>query len=982
MHLFSPRAVLNRAHHNRATASRPPLGRAASWLACAALLAFSTPARAQHLAAAPTAAADVLGFEAASAWQLSTSDSGTTFTLTPARTQGTAALSVGNPRNGARLTSRPVASGAVQLAGLGASGASLSIDVRLPGGRLASNSGTLRLSLTSPSRGLHKVPLGKVDFYGLRTGTYQTLSFPISGQARKALMTSAFNDLSFELALTSRVPGEYLFDNLRVRSASGVTADATTRPPAGFGGSVDFDLDLDAPPPVDPITGAALPVPDGQPFELGPVQVPGGFHVKTGTATVTSTLTLDLGYAPASLITSCVYVPDILDAAQKSYVFASCTGGSRPGDIVSASWARLRILNGVSPLRVRAQLARRPLGDQLGTGIIPPMPTFWGDDDTCISGPAGQVVSTSPSCADTLEQTSRIITGYFDAVNADNTADGWIVAPVPEFAKRHGDGSPQNLDAPAPLFASMRSSLAAAPASVPFNQSGHLDEGGLFDAYWQLVGGIDYTSFENTDRATTHLGASFSTHGVLLGQDISVLDVSASADTDTGQTVPGPLPASSHLSTRMHVFGIEYPGFTTDTSGQIDQTIPLFNPPPFDLPPIRIWIFAIKAGVKAQAGLTISGGLQARGIDLALVPQGSIAAHVFGGVDIFVASAGVDASIDLIRVRVPVSASAEWLLDRSPASCSGELVGALDGDITLSSGGGEVDLVVSYGICPFCDDESLTIFDWPALSQSEYALFHETLDIAQFALPTALCTGVPAQVTVQSPSSTFQPVYGAVGYPLTGIASSRNTGLLFGQALTCTNSTYEWSVSNPADIITGTGCDAIIHFANGAHTSVITLVVRHSVTDANGRVLTESGTGSKSVTVSVLPLGVTITSVLNVDTRVAEFFNPLLATTGPAPNGYIVTGEFLPPPGVDVTDIRYRWFAEHAGVTTDITCSLSNLDGCVPDGLGFSLRQVHWMPPNVNDSSGFIVTLKAISKTTGDVVGSDSFLADFYGGVR
>ena len=91
MHLFSPRAVLNRAHHNRATASRPPLGRAAAGLACAALLAFSTPARAQHLAAAaPTAAADVLGFEAASAWQLSTSGSGTTFTLTPARTQGTA----------------------------------------------------------------------------------------------------------------------------------------------------------------------------------------------------------------------------------------------------------------------------------------------------------------------------------------------------------------------------------------------------------------------------------------------------------------------------------------------------------------------------------------------------------------------------------------------------------------------------------------------------------------------------------------------------------------------------------------------------------------------------------------------------------------------------------------------------------------------------------------------------------------------------
>jgi hypothetical protein len=919
----------------------------------------------------------ILGFENLAGWQLALSSNTAQVKLTPTRTQGNSAFSVTNPGNSLKLTSLPISSTSSALVGLGAPGATLSVDLRFLVGRSLS-SGTIRLSVTSPSRGLNKAPLGKVDFQTIRPGTFQTVSFPITDQARSALAGAKFNDLTFELALTQLDPGEYLLDNLRIRPMQGVTADATTKPPVGYGGSVDFDIDFNNPSPLSATDNPDVPSPSPleKTFEVGPIQIPAQFHLKSGQTSAGTSVQLDVGYSPTSLVTTCLYLADAKDTSLKNYIFASCTGGSQPGDIISASWARLGIVNGAAPMRLRAQLARRPLGDQVGSNLIPPMPTFWGSEDTCIVAPvSGQVVSPSQSCTDTLAETSKIMTDYFKAARTSNPSIGWIVPPVPEWAKRHGDGTPEPEDLTiAPL--TFRSSALAGPSNVfSINKSGHMDEGGLFDAFWTLTGGVNYSSFPNTDRATTHLDADFGTHAVVFGIPVRVMGVSASADTDTGETTPNHLDPVSSLHANLNVLGLDYPGVNVSTSGQFDKTIPLFNSPNYDLIPIRIWIFKISAGVKAQSGLTIGGGVSTRGLDLSLTPQGSIEGYLFGGVDVFVASGGVQANVDLIKIKAPVVAGVTWFIDPSPTSCSGTIQGTLDSDFTLSSGGGEVDLVASFGLCPFCDDESMTIFNWPPVFQTSFPVLHENLNFASFELPTSLCTGNAVTASIQ-PLAT---VYGAIDYSLSGLAFSNNTSNGFGTPISCSN--FTWSANTPGDSIIGVGCDAKVRFANTPHQSQIGLSVSHSVTDSFGRTLTETGSATPlNVSVATLAPGVHIATVQNADTKKTVPVTPVLQleTSGPTPGGYILSGTLVPQAGVDTTNIKYKWTVSHLGVTTDITCSLANLDACVPGGdLQFSLLQVYWVPVNDGSAEPYVVTLSAISKATGAVVGSDSFNAYF-----
>lgn len=961
--------ALARAYDGRrthGTALKPHVAVAVTVLASAAILSSSAHAQ------APVSPDVVMGFENASAWQISASGPTTTSALSPVRTQGDSALSLRNPGDETRLTSAAVSSLAPQLAGLGARGAALSVDVRFPVRRERNDDdgGTLRLSLIAPSRGLKRLQLAKVSFSRLKTGTYQTLTFPLTDQARLALGGATYNDLRFEFALDSEGAGEYLLDNLRVRATQGVTATATTTVPPGFGGSVDFDLVLD---------GAGLLHDAMQTFAVGPIQVPARFHVKAGVADPGSSMRLDLGYSAVSLVTTCVYVPDSLDPTQSSYAISSCTRGAQAGDLLGAAWARLQIVNGVAPVALRAQLALRPLGDQVGSRLIPPMPTFWGDDDTCVTSPVpGQTVTTSASCDATLAQVSGIVDNYFAAATQNNTTTGWIVTPVPDFAKRRGDGSPRQAATLAPVARTLLAPSVAGSAASPFNESGHLNPDGLFDAYWQLFGTASFNSFPNTDRATTHFDVDFSTSAVLLGIDITALDVSASADSDTGETTPSHNPPSSHVSTRMHVFGIEYPGFTTDTSGQLNQQIPLFSPPPFDLPPIRFWIFKIQAGVKAQAGLTLSGGLSSRGVDLTLTPEGSVAAHLFGGVDIFVASAGVDASVDLIRIKVPVAARVEWSLDPSPASCSGAIAGSLDSDLTISSGGGEVDLVVSYGICPFCDDESVTLFDWDPLASDTFGVLHESLALGSFPLPVSLCTGNAITASIKPLTAAPSPAYGTITYPLDGVAFSNNVFTNLGQSVDC--SYFTWSTASPGDVITGQGCHAQIVFANTTHRSRVNLAVSRTVTDAYGRQLTESG--STFADIDVVPLvGVKLVSFLNLTTAQFDVF-PIMANTGPPVDGYLISGSKVQPTAPN--PVKYTFVITYNGISQDITCSAANPGGCVFFGGGGGggvivnvnpSIQNYWTPPDVGGL--FLITYTATDTVTNAVLGTDSTTAEF-----
>jgi hypothetical protein len=916
----------------------------------------------------------ILGFEDLSVWQIQVNAAvNTSVALSGVRTQGSSAYSVTNPANETKLTSAPLSSGSTPLAGIGVAGSSFAVDIRFPASTYPA---ALSLFVISASRGLSRVPLGRVDLAKFRPGIFQTVAFPITDQVRTALADAAYSDLKIELDLTApEQKGEYLFDNFRIRSTQAVMTTAATRPPDGYGGSVDLD-----------VLGGAGPV--EKTFEVGPVQVPSQFHLNDGTAG--PTVQLDLGYSAGSIVATCQYQPDPADQTRTSYVFISCTGGPQPGDIVGASWARLEILNGAPPQRIRAQLARRPAGDQVGSNIIPPMPTFWGDAESCVVAPiSGSVISQSPSCTAALAQASKIVDDYFKTATAANPAPGWVVAPVPEFAKRHGDGAPQGVSGAGggilPSAAQGRSGLrsliaprSASTTSIPLvNEEGHLNDGGDFDAYWKLTGGLDNTNYPGTDRGTTDFDADFSTHGVLFGVDVKVLDVAVSAKSDTGQTVPSHLDPSSSAEAHLYVFGLEYPcpDCHADAGGSFNKNLPVFSQQ-YSLPPIRFWVFAIQLGVNAEAGLNLEGGVSAKGLNLTATPQGTIGAHLFGGVDIVAISGGLDATVDLLKTRLPVAAQAGWYLDPTPASCSATISGSVDSDLTIASGGGHVDLVATFGVCPLCDDYSQTIFSWPPLYEKTVPVFHQTLNVARFELPASLCTK-PLDVTIAKPVGT---AYGGKWNRLEGKAFSPNTNNQFPTELTCSNSNFTWSSNTPGDVISGSGCDTYISFANTPHQSVITLTVNHSLTDANGRTLTESGTGTSTVTVTPLAPGVHIQSILDLDSSLELGIDqsPVRLPSAPAVDGYLLTGYLQPPDGVDQTDLIYRWTVTRGdGTTQNITCGPAYLQGCIVGGLGYDHLQTFWNPTDTAPYD-YTITLTAISKATGEDLSHESVTIIFH----
>jgi hypothetical protein len=937
-------------------------------VAAAALVAAATgqPVFAQQLVPAEA----VLGFEDLSAWRISASLAGSTsVVLTGIRTQGAAAYAVDNPAKLTVLTSAALSSTSAGLAGIGVPGAKVAIDVRLPAtGRL----GSLLLFVTSASCGLNAVPLGVVSFGDLRPNTFQTVSFPVTEFVRRRLARAAFADLRFVLTLAlPRATGQYVMDNLRVRAVQGVTTDASTQVPDGYGGSVDFDVSGD---------------PMGNPFQehtfdVGPIQVPARLHLKAG-AVRSSRAQLDLGYGPAAVAVSCLYIPESGDPSQRWYAFSSCSGGPQPGDIVSAAWARLAVANGDATMRLRAQIARRPLGDQLGSEIIPPMPTYWGDEDGCmLQSGGGVVVPASQSCNDAIAEASRIVTGYFDEATRARPAAGWIVAPVPEFAKRHGDFTP---DSATPLLAPLGTMATLAPANaLVIHEEGHANPGGMFDAYWKLTGGLNYTSFPDSDRALTHLDADFSTHGVFLGADVKVLDVSASADSDTGQTIPSARAASSHAEAHMYLFGLEYPagGFQSDPSGSFTKTIPLFNQT-FDAPPIHFWIFAVKVGLSADAGLDLGGGVSPSGITLSATPQGTIGAHLWGGIDIFVASGGVDVTVDLLAVRAPIAAQASWFLDRSLASCSASIAGSVDADLTVSSGGGHVDLVATFGPCPLCDDESVTLFSWKPLFSMPISVFHQQLALASVPLPASLCTANSVTASISGPSSDFGPVYGtATSIPLAGIAYSNNASGL-PTSIGCAY--FSWSVDTPGDTISGTGCSARIAFANTPHLATITLTVNHPVTDKFGRQLMETGSAIKKVTVSRAEGAriVLIEELLSNSSIIPGPTSPQLSLLGgPPQGGYLITGTFVAADGtVDPSSgVTYGWTVLHNGVTQDISCA-ADITHCVfgSNPTRIIRTKTTWDPAlDIDQTNGYTITFTVRSTATNALIASSSFDAVF-----
>src|SRR5262249_14978528 len=141
------------------------------------------------------------------------------------------------------------------------------------------------------------------------------------------------------------------------------------------------------------------------------------------------------------------------------------------GDLVPASFARLTIqsADATAPTtKIKAQLARNALGDQVGTGLLPPIPTAWGD---------------------TASQAIAIASAFF---NSETTFKfprfAAISLPIPAYAV------PSSADAPVNIG---RSPAVNAPNFQV--QEGHLCQGcSVVDAFWALGGDFTPTSADNT----------------------------------------------------------------------------------------------------------------------------------------------------------------------------------------------------------------------------------------------------------------------------------------------------------------------------------------------------------------------------------------------------------------------------------------------------------------------------------------------------
>ncbi|UWZ86810.1 hypothetical protein [Occallatibacter riparius] len=847
----------------------------------------------QGASPSPLGSDAIMGFEVPTAWSARIDGLFPDFAVasTTNRTQGSAALAVNNPPHLLTLTSRPVASTAAALTGIGKDGAILQLDILLPPDKDAThkpwrersdsdNDGWIMALVSSRSRGLFLDSLGKVKLENLRAGTYNTVAFPIPERVSSALDGKDFNDLVFQFVVGSpeKVRGTLVFDNLRVHSVDLVQSPTGNPPPAGYGGSLDLVVSGDAP--------------VSKSFDLGPTQIPAGFHLKKGTAGST-TVQLALGLDSKPSLT-CTYNPDKTDTSNESYILQSCTGTNVAGDLVSSNWISLTIQGGDSSQQIRAQIALNPLGDRTGSGLIPAMPTFWGDADACTPAPIpGTVVTTSTSCSNQTAQANKIINDYFNQVRNSNPARDWIVTPVPESATRHGDGTPtDNLTGKSTSNEAAPLDGSAPNSDPPFDTGGDLNPGGSFDAYWRLSGNLTPTAVSGTDENLTHFDSTFTAHGVLFGDDVDVVDAKLTADTDSGATTPAYKPATSSGTLNFYVLGEEIPSgglpFNPSTGFSVD---PSWNQE-YNLPSVHIWIFSITLGATVDADLNAQGSAALSGADLSVIPTASVGGHISGGIDLGIASGTVDAKVNLLTVSTPVSAQVKWVIHTEPNICATTMNGSLKGDLNLSSGGGEVNLQATFGDCPFCYTDSYTLFKWKPLATASWNLFNDTIDTQLFELPTSLCT-YPITVNIVSPA---QGATLSSGLPITlhGSAAPNDTSL-------SSTATYQWTFTKGANASTATiqsganTANPVVVF--GAPTSgtsstwTIGLTATTTVTDSSNHPITKAASATPvTVTVSNLQNGVYITQMINKDGFLGVFDDSGALDIGNNPLPETITG--------------------------------------------------------------------------------------------
>lgn len=733
---------------------------------------------------------DILGFEKTPGWTWTSTGQ----RLSERRTKGLQSFALDAPAYETHLTSQKVSSTAVGLANLADADSQFALDIMLPEVfKTPTATSYVQLKVKSSSRGLAQTDLGKIKLNDLPGGVFKTVKWNIPSSVRSKLGSASYTDLIFDLYIRPfDCPSDTIrVDNLRVRAPS--------RAPAGAGVSIDLVAQR--------TYGPEVSLPGEARFPAGTLQIPQSFHVKLGkSGASTNTVKLELGYN-TTIAYTCTYVAGNVGGTGKSYDFSKCTGGGKAGDIISADFARLTIVKGdatAGTTKIRAQLAGAPLGDETGRGLIAAMPTWWGE---------------------TPAEIDQIINAYSTALNAPaRTERRFIEMPTPDFALRHGDGSPRDLLDP---------NLPPIPNDPPFSQEGHMNPGsGTWDAWWALNGKLEISSADN--RQTSHFDATASVNVMVWGFTQQIAALQLVADTNGGRiTSTGVEQPSSHGEVHLYLLGTEIPPGGASLDAQTGFLYTQSKDDVYNAPAFHIWIFAIQAGVTSHAGFTASGYLSADGFRINVTPDFKLGMHLFGGIDVFIASGGLDANVQLLDVALPVNANLTWSVNTSPGDCKARLDFLLDAKLTLKTLGGNVDLVAHFGVCPFCYDERWRLFSWKGVDLGTVPIFSFTPAQAgiqtEWPLPDVSACHQDLHVLIKGETSAdtnwagqtvrFGGIAGRPKGPSTGGGplTGPNLDLDLEDPVPCQY--WTWKSSNPNDEInfgapTGV-CNPLIRWADG-----------------------------------------------------------------------------------------------------------------------------------------------------------------------
>ena len=650
-------------------------------------------------------ASDVLGFEVASEWKR-TQGTAQSLTLTTTRTKGANALAVTKPSGYVRIESTKLASTSTELAKI-ERGAVFAVDFMLPTQQLNPTwFGAVQMYLSSASKNMSNAYLGQVELTSLRTGVFTTLRFPIPNATADILKGATYSDLTIGIALNVPVgsQGVYILDNLRVKGK--VPPRPTDETQIQPGQSIVLEAWKAYSPAENHVAS--------QTFTQGIIQIPGSFHASKGnSAGGSATFEYRLG---TGTIVACQYPAN---SAGTDFLFGSCAGGARSGDLVPADFVRLTVVNGqaaAGKTKVKAQIALNPVDDNLAPGL-PPIPTYFGETAASVQAALNTFVQAQRTWA----------TSGFVRLHLPTPA-----IPVRDSVVRNGANLPPSRD--------------PADNDPPFALSGRLTGSDLADAGWHVTGSIAAPIDPATGARSTEFNIDIGADAFLLGQTISnVVGIVGFTKTNTPAPSPGSVPPTSYSGQFCYQnFGSNVD--CKDADGTTGLNIPLFNlTPHLGLPSITYWIFSISAGLDLSISATLTGGFTPTGFALAVNPAASLTATLRGGLSAAgFFGAGLFVRAQILGVSVPITASVNAALNMQPGNCRVHVTEGLSASATISAGAGSLGYYVEGGICcgcfvELCWRDEGSLFSWGGYSRTFEILPATPLLDQNIPLDVALC---------------------------------------------------------------------------------------------------------------------------------------------------------------------------------------------------------------------------------------------------